>query len=134
MSLVGYGRLLNLPITVSSTYSCADFKTSYIQTKGKCLLFQYLPISIQISGYIQVYIRNEDLQMELIKSVNFSDLPTDFVSQWQNLIVKLPDSDELRQIIVKGVKALNTFSGMAIDDFTIRPCSDLSKFRKLTFL
>ena len=47
--------------------------------------------------------------------------------RWQNVIVKLPNTDGLRQIVVKVIKTIHTYSGIAIDDLTIRSCPDLSK-------
>ena len=95
--------------------------------KGKCLLFNYHQINSKTSGSIQVFLRNEDLHVELLKSVSFSDLPTDLADRWHKLIIKLPESNELKQVIIRGARIANKFSGMAIDDLTIRKCSDLRK-------
>ena len=80
-----------------------------------------------VSASIEVYTSSENLEVELIKEINFSDNPLE-PHLWQSVLVKLPESEKLQQIIIKGIRKKNRFSGMAIDDVTIRPCNDFRKF------
>ena len=81
----------------------------------------------EVTGNIHIYLRNEDLTMNLLKDINLSEQPGDIADKWQSVLVKLTDTDLPKQIVVKFIKAVNNFSGLAIDDLSVRPCPDFSK-------
>ena len=79
-------------------------------------------------GSVEVYLRDENLDIEFIKSLTFAGLSSSVAGLWQSWIIRLPDRDGLRQVIIKGIRPANHYTGMALDDLSIRPCSDFSKF------
>ena len=80
-------------------------------------------------GDIEIYSRSESLEMIQIKVLHFPFASVNFISgMWQILMVRLPDIEALQQIIIRGVRPANAASAMKLDDITIQPCSELSKF------
>ena len=98
--------------------------TDYIETTGKCLHLHYEWLT---SGSLYVYLIGEDRQLELITMVS-SDQPGELISQWELLVAKLPASKNLKQIIIMGNRTTNTISGIALDDISIRPCSNFGNY------
>ena len=124
------GHFLYLPVTFSTAVTCADFTTSYLITRGKCLQISYLAINDKIWGSIDVYLNDENLEKEFVGNIVFTGLPKLVANRWQSWIIRLPDRDGLRQVVIKGIRTANQYTGMAIDDLSIRPCSDYSEFFK----
>jgi hypothetical protein len=112
--------------TFSMPNSCAVMATDFIVTTGKCvqLFYQWL-----YSGTLNVYLVDEDGKAELVKSVSMS-LQANYTSllsvKWSVLVVSLPASDYLKQVVIKVTRSPYGQSGVIIDDFNVRPCSDLS--------
>ena len=98
--------------------------TDYIETTGKCLHLHYEWLTY---GSLYVYLIGEDRQLELITMVS-SDQPGELISQWELLVAKLPASKNLKQIIIMGNRTTNTISGIALDDISIRPCSNFGNY------
>ena len=123
------GHYLLLPLVVYKQESCVDFRTPYLNTTGTCLQFKYLQLYDDVEWAIEIYLRNENLDIVLIKTIEYSTSTSFEVARiWQMLFMRLPDSNNLQEVIIKIIRPANEDSGLAIDDFTIRPCSDFSKF------
>ena len=124
---VGGGHVLNFPATISFDSTCDDIQTSYIYTNGKCLLFNFHWIT---TGLLEIYLRSEDKRTEKIKELSSSTQSQKLAGSWQQVFIALPSSRILHQLIVKFVKP-KTYSriprGVAIDDLSVRPCSDFGK-------
>ena len=99
--------------------SCALVVMDYINTTGKCLQLHYEWLSV---GYLDVYLVGEDRQLELVTAVSFEQTRESLM--WKTLVAKLPPSENLKQIIIKGNRTTNGTSGIALDDISIRFCSD----------
>ena len=104
----------------SSRPSCAFVVMDYINTTGKCLQLHYQWLS---AGYLYIYLVGEDRQSELIATASFEQFVWSYT--WKMLLVKLPSSNNLKQIVIVGKRTRYGFSGMAIDDIIVRSCSDL---------
>ena len=114
----GEGHVLNFPAAVSSFSMCADIQTSYLNTTGKCLFFNVRWIT---GGSLTIYLRSEDMLLKQIKVLTPTKL---LAGSWERILIALPNSNILHQLIIKFVKFTFTLSGIAIDDLSIRPCSD----------
>ena len=79
---------------------------------------------------MDIFLRNEDLDMTLIKTLQYSSSVAFKVAHniWQLLFIRLPERERLQRIIIKITRPANNATGLAIDDFTVRPCLDFSKF------
>ena len=122
------GHYLYLPIAWY-TDSCAEIRTDFVIPTAKCLSLRYVQLFAESGGTIEIYLRNEDLEIDLVSKIVFP-LETDFFLNWWRLIViKLPESQRLHQVIIKAVRDPEVPStGMQIDDITIRPCLDFRKY------
>ena len=124
---IGEGHVLNFPTSISFDNMCADIQTSYINTTGKCLLLNFRWITF---GLLEIYLRSEDKRTTKIKELSSSTQPQKLAGSWQHVFIALPSSRILHQLIVKFVKP-ETYSripsGVAIDDLSVRPCSDFGK-------
>ena len=121
------GHVLNFPTSVSTESTCADIQTSYINTTGKCLLFYFRWIS---TGSLEIHLRSEDKHMEKLKEFSSSVQSQQLAGSWHQVFIALPSSRILHQIIVKFVRPEYDSaipSGVAIDDLSVRPCSDFGK-------
>ena len=123
--------MLYLPIAFSDVNTCADAKTSYIILQGKCLQLNYMTLDQKTWGSIEVFLSDENLELEFVDRITFASLPQQVATQWQSWITRLPDREGLRQVIIKSIRPANRYTGMAIDDLSIRPCPDFSKFPKI---
>ena len=117
-----------LPLLTSTNESCADIKTPYINVSDACLQFKYTPLYDDVQWIMEIYMQNEELDVTLIKTLQYSKTSTTMAPvDWQLLFVKLPKSKGLQQVIVKITRQAGVLTGFAVDDFTLRPCSDFSK-------
>ena len=125
------GHFLLLPImNAFEEESCADFATPFINTTGTCLQLKYLQLFKDTKWLLQIFLRSEELDMALIKTLQYSVNVNSEVSRtWQTLFVRLPNNEGLQQVVVKIARPQGQYQGgLAIDDFTIRPCEDFSRF------
>ena len=119
--------MLNFPTSASVDSTCADIQTSYINTTGKCLLFYFRWIT---TGALEIHLRSEDKHTEKIKELSSSTQSQQLAGSWQQVFIALPSSRILQQLIVKFVRPeydSGIPSGVAIDDLSVRPCSDFGK-------
>jgi hypothetical protein len=112
--------------TFTMPSTCAVMATKFIVTEGKCVQLFYRWL---YSGTLNVYLVGEDGEADLMKSVSMSAINnyTTPSSKWSVLVVSLPASDYLKQVVIKVTRSLYGQSGIIIDDFTVRPCSDLGQ-------
>ena len=122
------GHFLFLPFLMPKTKSCADFKTPFMNVTGLCLQLQYTQLYKNIRWEMEIYLRNEELEMNLIKFLKDSENISEDDAVWHTLLIRLPDRSDLQQLVVKIIRPIGAVdSGLAIDDVTVRPCSDFSK-------
>ena len=119
MLFLGEGHVLYLTSMETNLQSCALVVMDYINTTGKCLQLHYEWLRV---GYLDVYLIGEDRQLELVTAVSYEQTRESFT--WKTLVAKLPSSENLKQIIIKGIRTTNGTSGIALDDISIRSCSD----------
>ena len=128
MFIAEAGHYLLLPLLTLTSESCADFRSPYINVSEACLQFKYTPLYEDVHWIMEIYMQNEELDVVSIKTLQYSEInATVAIVDWQLLFIKLPKSTGLQQIIVKITRRAGVFTGFAVDDFTIRPCSDFSK-------
>ena len=118
-----------LPLVTSEQELCADVRTPFINTTSTCLQLKYLQLGDNTEWKMDIYLRNEKLDMTLIKTLQYTSSVASGVLQraldtWQMLFLKLPDRKGLQQVLVKITRPAGKASGLGIDDLTIRPCSD----------
>lgn len=124
-------HILYMTSRQSSSASCADFRTDYIELNGKCLLLHYQWL---YGGTLQIFLQDEQQAMELVTTVVSSDKQQ--VGQWHPLFVTLPVRPGLHQVVIRATRTGlssggNSITGLAIDDLSVRYCTDYSKFSRL---
>ena len=121
--------MLYLTSMETNLQSCALVVMDYINTTGKCLQLHYEWLSV---GFLDVYLVGEDRQLELVTTVSYDQMGES--ATWNMLVAKLPTSENLKQIIIKGNRTTKGISGIALDDITVRSCSDYGNLLYFEFL
>jgi hypothetical protein len=139
-----YVLALNAPFPLPPNYSDADdmcgyFAFDFINTTNKCLLFHYYWAGLvpMRRSYFQIFLLGEDNELELVKEV-VAPLGTfqtyNFHTDWTLLLFALPSRRGLHKIVIKGTLAgyaSNYYTGLFLDDITIRPCTDFSELMRV---
>lgn len=115
----------------SPTPTCADATTEYVDISNKCLLLHYMWM---YAGTLQIFVQDEERAMHLVTSVTSSEQPQ-LIGQWRTMFVSLPARQGMHQIIIRALRTSDKYgretTGVAIDDITVRYCSDFSKYEAL---
>jgi hypothetical protein len=118
-------------ISSSPTPTCADATTEYVDITNKCLLLHYMWL---YAGTLQIFVQDEGRGMHLVTSVTSSEQPH-LIGQWRPLFVSLPARQGMHQIVIRALRTSDKYgsgtTGVAIDDITVRYCTDFSKYKAL---
>lgn len=98
--------------------------SDFMITANKCLLLHYMWLDV---GYLFVYLVDEDLSKELI-ALHSNKNATLATHTWSTLFIALPTKKSLQRVVIVGARHYDGASGIIVDDMSIRPCSDFSKY------
>ena len=114
-----------MPSKSETNPPCASFRTQFFNVSNKCLLFHYRWV---YSGSMTIFLRNDDRDLEVLTNISSRADVQELSGTWHTLFLRLPLRKNLRQIVFKGNRISGELSGVALDDLTIRPCTDFSKW------
>lgn len=98
-----------------------------MNTTGRCLQLHY---NFLYKGSLYVYLRNEERLFETLVGTVVSADDADDNSAWRLLFLPLPATKTMQQVIIRAIRSTaDEASGtaLAIDDITIRPCTDFRR-------